>query len=193
MKGCWTSCITVWGALLTYFTEKLAKIIFLNGKVSRNAPKGKQQMKKQLFKQICKNLVRKMRVCVIWTKTTFSSSSLSSVKQRLHDTLRPPRRQGSFSSPPLVGGFYSPEQDVSISYPARSHLLLRLSPGWVQSINEGTSPLRLHSWNGDSTLGMTCWEYLCPMALTPVHEVVAPCQERQAPAAAIPIHQTLST
>ena len=51
--------MTAWGTLLTD-----------SFKASENGPKGKQQTKKYLFKKIYDNLVREMRVCRIWTKTT---------------------------------------------------------------------------------------------------------------------------
>lgn len=57
------------GAQLTHSPVKQVKIIKWSFKASGNGPKRKQQMKKYLLKKIYQNSVKKLRVCVIWTKT----------------------------------------------------------------------------------------------------------------------------
>ena len=82
--------------------------------------------------------------------------------------------QGSSSVLFLAGGLsFRREQDVSISHPAPSYLSLRLSSRWVVS------------WGGFCPAPTTEMQSLLlrmlrPDHLTWLHEVVVPCQKRQA-------------
>lgn len=87
------------------------------------------------------------------------------MRRRPHTRLPQPGRQRRQDPvpPASVGETSSQEQDFGVSHPAPSYLLLKLSPGWVQSINEGALPLRPRSWTGDCTLGVIRYEYCGPI------------------------------
>lgn len=118
------------------------------------------KMKKQPFKEIYKNSVRKFRICDIWSKTISSPLPSSSLRWRLHSRLLQWRTQGSLCPQLLPGGLSSWEgQDFSFSHPITSYLLLSFSPRrmWLRGVSTQHC-----SWNGSSTLSEACWEYWGP-------------------------------
>lgn len=88
----------------------------------------------------------------------------SSVRWKLRSGLVQQRTQGYLSLQLLVQGPSLWEgQDISISHPASSYLLLRLSSGQVWLRHGGLLfLLSPHSWDGGCTLGVTSLSVLGP-------------------------------
>lgn len=82
-------------------------------------------MKKDVFKRIYENFVRKVRIFGFWKKKIVSIPIPRSVK--LHSRLVQPRTQDSFYPHLPAGGLSSWEEHFNISYRVHSDLLLRLS------------------------------------------------------------------
>ena len=98
-------------------------------------------MKKHLFTKIYEYLVRKVRICGIWTWIAPSLHIPSSARLKLHSRLVCSRTQGYLSTQVPAGGL--------------KQLLIKLRSWWVQ-LEGGDSlvPPRYHSRKGRSTLVM---------------------------------------
>lgn len=123
-----------------------------------NDPKGKKQMKKYLFRKIYKNLVRKVKISGIWTKTApslYSCSKLGEMEAPIQMTaakntgLPLPLPSSSHRAFFLEGA--GAQWFSSCSY----YLLLRRSPRWVEWRDQDfILPHNPYSWNGGCILGM---------------------------------------